>query len=401
MTARRPKRILTTHSGSLPRSRRLLELLVLRNQGKDVEEEFETLVACDMRRAIRAQADAGIDIANDGELPRTGFQTVVTRRMSGFGGESRRGVLSDIERFPKFAELVASRSRPVSPDGSDLTTNTSPGWVTPACIGRVSYDPHMADVSQELDQFQMAVGSEAGDFVETFVTAPTPGIVASSMLRSPENRAYATHRDYVMALADELSTEYRYIVDHGHLLQLDAPDLAMERMLMFKGRSEAEFLSAVALHVEALNRAIRGIPRDRVRLHVCWGNYEGPHVDDPELGVLLPLLYEANVGGLCISCANPRHQHNHRYLSAAPPPADMTIAVGVIDVTTNFVEHPEVVAQRLEIYAQALGDPTRIIATTDCGFGTRAGLELVAEDVVWAKLRAMRLGADLATERLM
>ena len=203
-----------------------------------------------------------------------------------------------------------------------------------------------------------------------------------------------------MALARELKAEYRAIHEAGLLLQIDAPDLAMERTMTFQDQSDAEFVKTCELHMAAINAALEGIPRDRVRLHCCWGNWEGPHIHDVALASILPVLYEANVGALTIEMANPRHQHEYETLRANPLPKDWLLIPGVIDTTTNFVEHPEVVAKRLEETVAAVGERERVIASTDCGFGTFAGREWVAEDVVWAKLASLRAGADIASARL-
>ena len=215
-----------------------------------------------------------------------------------------------------------------------------------------------------------------------------------------DNPAYASDREYLYALADELRREYEFIVSQGHVLQLDAPDLAFERQVRFRELTLEGFLERISLHIDALNRAIANIPPDRVRLHVCWGNWEGPHIDDVELEPLLPRLYEARVGALSLSCANPRHQHEYKLFREYPLPEHMLILPGVIDVTTNYLEHPEVVADRICQFAEAVGDPTRVIASTDCGFSTFAGYVMVAPDVAWKKLELLAAGARLATQRL-
>ena len=219
-------------------------------------------------------------------------------------------------------------------------------------------------------------------------------------LRAENNPAYPTDRDYVLDLAREMRTEYELIVSRGHLLQLDAPDLAMERQFTYQDRPMSEFLDRVELHIEAINLALENIPREKVRLHVCFGNWDGPHVDDIELAPILPLVYQAKVGALSLSCANPRHQHEHKAVKANPPPPEMLLMPGVIDVTTNYIEHPEVVSDRICQWVDAVGDRERIIASTDCGFGTFAAFAFVAEDVVWAKLGALAEGAKVATKRL-
>jgi 5-methyltetrahydropteroyltriglutamate--homocysteine methyltransferase len=232
------------------------------------------------------------------------------------------------------------------------------------------------------------------------MSAASPGIVACTMLLSPNNPAYKTDADYVMGIAKELKKEYEYIVSQGYVLQLDAPDLAMERVIMFGDQPLNVFLDRVALHIEAINVAIANIPRDRVRLHVCWGNWNGPHQDDVDMVDLLPILYKAKVGALSIPVGNPRHEHETESFRKLPLPSEMLLIPGVIDVTTNYLEHPEVVANRICAAVSAVGARERVIGGTDCGFGTFASYEFIAEDIVWAKLQALSDGAAIATKRL-
>ena len=394
-------RILTTHVGSLPRSERLLELLVRRNKGEEVDEgEFRRQVAADMEDVVRRQLDAGIDIGGDGELPRIGFSFYVKDRMSGFGGVAKRGTVADMHKFPGYAALRAGSTRVVA-EGKDLTRSASM-YDAPEAQGEVRGDPELRAASEELAIFAAALEAAAphGRFRETFVTAATPGIVTTTMLRAEGHPVYATDRDYLFAVAREQAKEYALVVEQGHVLQLDAPDLAMERQIMFQDRPLVEFLERAELHVEAINMAIEGLPRDRVRLHVCWGNWDGPHMDDVDLADVLPILYAAKVGALSLAGANPRHQHDWKQFARHPLPAGMLLIPGVIDVTTNYLEHPEVVADRICAYAGAVGDPTRIVACTDCGFSTFAGYVMVAPDVAWKKLETLAEGARLATERL-
>lgn len=386
--------ILTTHVGSLPRSEELVALLVRQHEEAHVDEpEFERLVRAEIRSAVEGQRAAGIDVAGDGEIPRLGFSLYVKDRMTGFGGRCSRKAISDFDRFPGFAKLKFGAI-------SSASTNATV-YDMPAQQEQVVYDHDLASARAELELFEEAV-SEAGanSFVETFVTAASPGIISTTLLPDESQSTYKSDEDYVFALAEEMRTEYEYVVSRGHILQLDAPDLALERLVMFVDRPLSEFLDRVELHIEAINRALVNIPPDRVRLHVCWGNGDCPHDHDVELQHLLPLLYRAKVGGLSIPFANPRHQHEWRLLAESPPPESMVVLPGVIDVTTNYIEHPEVVADRIEQVATALGDPSRVIASTDCGFSTFAGYVMVAPDVSWAKLRALSDGARLASERL-
>jgi len=238
-------------------------------------------------------------------------------------------------------------------------------------------------------------------FSETFVTAASPGIISTTFLRDDANPDYRTDKEYVYGLAMEMKKEYDFIVSQGHILQLDSPDLAMERSFMFQGRPLGEFLDRIRIHIDAMNMALADIPPEKVRLHLCFGNWDGPHIDDVDLEPLLPIVYEAKVGAISIACANPRHQHDWKTIKKNPPPRGMVLVPGVIDVTTNYLEHPEVVADRIQLFVDVMGgDPHRVIAGTDCGFATVAGYTMVAEDVVWAKLQTLSEGAKLASARI-
>jgi 5-methyltetrahydropteroyltriglutamate--homocysteine methyltransferase len=340
-------------------------------------DEFDRAVEDATAQVIALQVASGIDVGNDGEQARESFVTYVQHRMTGFGHAGRRPEKRDLLDHPDFVELTRNRRGQVNL------------MAAPAAIADVAYRD-TAEVEAEC-----ALVANA-PFPETFMTAASPGIVASVM----ENRHYGSMADYLQAVGGALAVEYRYIVERGLLLQIDAPDLALERHQLFAERPLSEFLDWAELVVETLNGALAGIDPGRVRLHVCWGNYEGPHTHDVALDDLLPLVYRANVGALAVSMANPRHAHEFSCFARRPLPARMVLVAGVIDTTTNYVEHPEVVADRLVRVSNALGDPRRVIAGTDCGFDTSAGIGDIAPSVVWAKLRAMRDGADLATSRL-
>ena len=253
-----------------------------------------------------------------------------------------------------------------------------------------------AYVNAECGDFRTVLNQTEGRFVEPFLTAPSPGIIAAAM----KNEYYDTEEAYLGALADALRVEYEAIVGHGFLLQLDCPDLALERHIGYQDRPLAEFLGFVERVVTALNRALVNVPRERVRMHVCWGNYEGPHDLDVPLAEIFPVIRQARVGGFVFPFANPRHAHEYRGFEGDVLTDDQVLVAGVIDPLTNFVEHPEAVAERIERVAAAVGDPRRVLAGTDCGFDTSAGMGRVAEDVVWAKLEALAAGARLASERL-
>ncbi|MBM4440503.1 MAG: cobalamin-independent methionine synthase II family protein [Candidatus Rokubacteria bacterium] len=378
-------RILTTHVGSIPRPAALRDLLVRQDRGEVVDAAAlarETEAA--IRDVVARQLEAGIDIGNDGEQPRPGFSTYVVDRMTGFGGESKRPLAQDLLAFPDYAELLARRRR----DAARIAN-------APQAIAHVRYTD-LEPATRECDLFERAADAQPRQFVERFMTAASPGVMATIML----DAHYHDHAAYVMALAREIRREYALIHARGFVLQVDCPDLAMERTRFFQGDSLERFQQMVALHVDAINHATDGIPADRLRLHLCWGNYDGPHTHDVALDAVLPIVYRARVGALSIPFANPRHQHEYAVLKRHPLPDGVLLLPGVIDTTTNYVEHPEVVADRIGQAVAAVGDRTRVIASTDCGFGTFAGSEMVAPSVVWAKLRALSEGAAIATRRL-
>jgi len=384
---RSESRILTTHAGSLPRPPALVELLVRKSKRQPVDPDvFERAAEEATLRAITHQLEAGIDVGNNGEQPRESFFTYVQHRMDGFGGQSERAVMRDIVQYQSFLTLkLRDLARP-------MVSLIAP----PRAVGAVRYRDD-GPVARECADYWRLLGRQQRQFTESFMTAPSPGIIAAAMT----NEHYPRFEDYVRALATALRVEYEAIVAQGFVLQIDCPDLAMERHTSFAERPLADFLAFVELVVAAINDALEGIPPERVRMHVCWGNYEGPHHLDVPLEAILPRLYQARVGALMISMATPRHEHEYRCFERHPLPREMCLVAGVIDTTTNYVEHPEVVADRIERAAHAVGDAHRVLAGTDCGFDTAAGLGEVAEEVVWQKLRALCEGADLASARLL
>jgi 5-methyltetrahydropteroyltriglutamate--homocysteine methyltransferase len=333
---------------------------------------------------LEKQAEAGIDIVNDGEQGRVGFQTYVTQRMSGFGGVSKRPYGKEFIEYPQFTKRMMERLAKISKV-----------FDAPEAIADIKYRD-TALINTEIARLTRLSAAVKPRVTEFFMNAPSPGIVATTML----NAHYASHEAYLDAIAGEIRTEYLAVTEAGFVLQIDAPDLAMERVLLFQDMSDMEYAKLVEQHVAALNKALEGIPADRVRLHVCWGNWEGPHVHDVAMEVILPALYQANVGALGLEFANPRRQHESAALRKCKLPDELILIPGVIDPKSNFVEHPEVVAQRIETVVAAVGDRERVIAGVDCGFGTFVGWEWVTEDVVWAKLATLRAGADIASKRL-
>ncbi len=377
--------ILTTHAGSIPRGEPLGSLLIDQEQGKPVDQtKLNEAIDARVAHVIAKQAEAGIDSANDGEQGRVGFQTYIPQRMEGFGGVSKRPYGKEFVEFTQFTQRMLAR-----------IPKTGKVFDAPQAISELKYRGGAA-LDAEIARFKRLSAPAASRFRELFMNAPSPGIVATTML----NAYYKSQQDYLDAIARELSAEYAKVVQAGFVLQIDAPDLAMERVLLYQDMSDQEFAKIVEQHVAALNQALRGLPPDRVRLHVCWGNWEGPHNYDVAMDVILPALYQANVGALGLEFANPRRQHETAALRRHKLPDHMLLIAGVIDSKSNFIEHPEVVAQRIEAVVNAVGDRERVMAGVDCGFGTFVGWEWVTEDVVWAKLKTLREGADIASARL-
>jgi 5-methyltetrahydropteroyltriglutamate--homocysteine methyltransferase len=375
-------RILTTHVGSLPRNETLSSLLIRREAGEALDPAN---MAAEMDNAVRhvveQQKKAGIDIGNDGEQQRVGFQTYVPQRMTGFGGVSKRRRGREFEEFPELVAMLMRRFPQVSKQQN-----------APEAQGEIHYRD-TKDIEAEIARFKVIAGSA---FSEVFMTAASPGIISSTML----NAYYDSHEAYLNAIAREMSKEYQAIHRAGLVLQIDAPDLAMDRTMMHRDLSDREFVEMCELQVAAINNGIAGVPRERIRLHVCYGNWEGPHIHDVPLATILPALYQAKVGALSIEFSNPRHAHEYAAFRQHPLPAHMLLIPGVIETTSNFVEHPEVVARRIEEAVAAVGERERVIASTDCGFGTFTNREWVIEPAVWLKLRALRDGADVASRRL-
>ena len=379
-------RILTTHMGSLPRVGRLADLLLALHAGHTVDQsKIDSEVDKAMAYVVDKQIESGVDVGSDGEMPRTPFMLYPQYRMKGFGGETTaRNVPLDDENFPEWSSMRMSfQRRPM--DAS----------ITPAVVGELAYDD-FTGVANECAAFKQCLETRMGAFHEPFMTAASPGMVSAVY----ENKYYDNHESYVFAIAREMKKEYEYIVAQGFVLQIDAPDMGMERQRFFRDCSLKEFQDAVVLHISALNEALEDVPADRVRLHCCWGNSDSPHSQDVPCTDLLSFFYEARVGAICLPFANPRHAHEIDALKQTPLPNSMILIPGVIETTNNYVEHPELVAERIQRAVRAVGDKERVIAGTDCGFGTLAGDVFVAEDVVWAKLQSLREGADIASDRL-
>lgn len=375
-------RILTTHVGSLPRGRAVTDLVFARERGDPVDDtEFATVVAQAVKHVIAKQAAAGIDFVSDGEQSKISYATYIKDRISGFEGDSPRVVPADLEAFPQFLERQAK-------------SGGTPTYRRPMNVAATSaFD--LTPLHDDIDRLRQAsIGVEVAG---AFMNAPSPGIIS---LFQPTSH-YTTQDAYLEALAEAMRPEYEAIVEAGLTLQIDAPDLGLGRHTLYKDRSEDDYLAMAERHVEILNHALRNIPGDQVRMHLCWGNYEGPHTCDIAMERLLPTVLKAKPRKLLFESANPRHQHEWEAFEAlrGSIPEDLILIPGVIDTTTNFIEHPSLVAQRIERFAGIVGRD-RVIAGTDCGFSTFAGFGAVDPDIVWGKLGTLSEGAAIATGRL-
>ncbi|MEO1573651.1 MAG: cobalamin-independent methionine synthase II family protein [Pseudomonadota bacterium] len=371
-------RILTTHVGSLPRSSAVTDAVFALERGETVPTAAATIRDA-VQAVVAQQVASGVDVVSDGEMSKISYATYIKDRISGFDGDSERDPPSDLQDFPGFLKRQAS-------------SGGTPTYRRPCCVGDIRVKD-MGPVREDLDNLTRAT-TEHGP-TESFMNAASPGVIA---LFQP-NQHYPSHEAYLEALAEAMAHEYRAIVDAGVILQIDSPDLGLGRHMLFKDKSDEEYLALASLHVDALNHALAGVPKDRVRLHVCWGNYEGPHHHDAPMSMVLPLALRAHVGALLFESANPRHAHEWTTFAQTDLPDDLILIPGVIDSTTNFVEHPELVAQRIDRFADIVGRE-RVIAGTDCGFSTFAGFGAVDPDITYAKLASLAEGAAIASQRL-
>jgi len=370
-------RVLTTHTGSLPRPADLIRMMFAREEGVPVDgPALAARIRAAVTEVVRQQTDAGITVVSDGELSKPSYATYIKDRLSGFGGTSQSLQYRDLVDFPEMAKRVfgdPGRSR----------------RKTPACTGPVSLrDPAAAQV--DVDNLKAALRSvEVND---VFMSAASPGVI-SLFFRDDH---YGNHEAYLFAIADAMRQEYETVARAGFILQLDCPDLAMGRHIQFAGLGLEEFRKMARLHLAALDHAVANIPPEQLRIHLCWGNYEGPHHYDVPLADILDLVFAARPQGISFEAANPRHAHEWRVFERVKLPPDKVIIPGVLDSTTNFIEHPELVAERIGRYARLVGREN-VIAGTDCGFGTWVGQAAVDPDIVWAKLASLAEGARLAS----
>ena len=375
------ERVRTTHVGSLPRPQGVVRQVFAQDRGEEIDAaEFDRVVGAAVRDVVRTQVEAGVDVVSDGEMSKIGYATYIRHRLSGFElGEVPRATPADLDAYPRFRDRLAAEGATAK-------------YLRPICRGPIAYE-NREPLERDLQRFRAAREAEHAD--GAFMNAPSPGIIA---LFQP-NEFYPSTGDYLRAIAEAMKTEYEHIAESGILLQVDAPDLAMGRHIMYRDRSDEEFVAAAEAHIEALNQALRDVPSDRVRLHVCWGNYEGPHHLDIGVEKVIHLILEAKPSTILFEAANPRHAHEWTVWRDASIPEDKVLVPGVVDTTTNFIEHPELIAERILRFADVVGRE-RVQAGTDCGFGTWAGFGPIDPDICWAKLRSLAEGAALASKRL-
>jgi 5-methyltetrahydropteroyltriglutamate--homocysteine methyltransferase len=392
------ERILTTHVGSLPRPQDLAGMILRGAQTGSPEQRaaYEERVKSAVREVVEKQIAAGVDIVSDGEQGKIGFVNYVKDRLDGFNGRATPFLAADLAEFPGLgsggaaAAIAALAARDNAGGGAPAAERPAPNW-TPACDGLISYREHEA---YEKDITNLKAALQGKQVEEAFICSITPGNVAQVLA----NQYYPSRSDYLQALADAMKVEYRAIVDAGFLVQLDACDLAMDRHINFKDNTVAEFREVIAENVEVINQATSGIPTDRIRLHLCWGNYQGPHHRDVDLKDIVDIVLRVRCGALSFEAANPRHAHEWKVWREVPVPQDLILIPGVIDTNSTYLEHPEVVADRIKNFAGIVG-PERVVASTDCGFGTFIYLT-VPEQLAYAKLRTLADGAALASKEL-
>ncbi len=372
--------IKTTHTGSLPRTQKVVDMIFARENGDPYDQAaFDAVMTKACADTVKKQAEVGVGIVSDGETSKISYATYVKDRYTGFSGDSPRNAPGDLKLFPSFLKRLAD-------DGG------TPQYARPMCTGEVKskgQDDLQSDIAN------LKAGMAANGIAEGFMNAASPGVISLFL----QNDFYATREDYLAALADAMAEEYRTIVDAGLYLQLDCPDLALSRHMLFQDLSDDEFLKIAATHVEALNHALKGIDPTRVRVHICWGNYEGPHVCDIDMAKVFGTLMSVDASQLLFETSNPRHAHEWTVFRdrASEIPEDKILVPGVVDTTTNFVEHPEVVAQRLDRFVPFMGTD-RVIAGSDCGFGTFAGFGAVDPDIAYAKLKSLVEGTQIANQ---
>lgn len=371
--------LLATHVGSLPRSQTVVDFLFARERGQAYDQAaFDAAMAAAVMDVVGQQVAAGVDIVSDGETSKISYATYVKDRYTGFDGDSPRNPPADLKMFPRFLERIAK-------------SGGTPQYARPQCVGPV-VSKGQGELQKDIAALQAAMAAHG--VTRGFMNAASPGVISLFL----QNAYYPTREAYLEALAEAMREEYRTILESGLDLQLDCPDLALSRHMLFTHLSDEEFLAVAGLHVEALQHALAGLPQDRIRLHICWGNYEGPHCCDIDMAKVFPLLMRVPARYILFETANPRHGHEWVVFRdrAREIPDDKVLVPGAVDTTTNFIEHPELVRQRLERFTAIVG-VDRVIAGSDCGFGTFAGYGAVDPDIAWAKLKTLKDGARLVS----
>ena len=375
-------KIPTSHVGSLPRTQDVVDFIFARENGESYDQvAFDNCMSSACNETVRRQVEAGVDIVSDGETSKISYATYVKDRYTGFSGDSPRNAPADLKQFPSFLERLAN-------------SGGTPQYARPMCTGEVTSKGH-GELQADIDNLK--AGMAAHGATRGFMNAASPGVISLFL----QNQHYATREAYLAALADAMKEEYETIVGAGLDLQLDCPDLALSRHMLFADLSDDEFVKIAAMHVEALNHALREIDPARVRVHICWGNYEGPHVCDIDMDKVFSTLMKTRARYVLFETSNPRHAHEWTVFRdrASEIPDDKVLVPGVVDTTTNFVEHPELVAERIARFVDIVG-AERVIAGSDCGFGTFAGFGAVDPDIAYAKLATLAEGAALASARL-
>ncbi|MDC1410695.1 cobalamin-independent methionine synthase II family protein [Amylibacter sp.] len=372
-------RILTSHVGSLPRSQEVVDFIFARENNENYDEtSFDEAMTKAVHDTVGKQTESGIDIVSDGETSKISYATYVKDRYTGFSGDSPRNAPADLKMFPTFLERLANEGG-------------TPQYARPMCTGPVS-SKGQGELQKDITNLKAAMSAHGR--TRGFMNAASPGVISLFL----QNDFYKTREEYLSSLADAMKTEYETIVASGLDLQLDCPDLALSRHMLFNDLTDDEFLKVAASHVEALNYALKDVPEDKVRIHICWGNYEGPHCCDIPMDKMFSTLMSANAGYLLFETSNPRHAHEWTVFRdrKSEIPDNKVLVPGVVDTTTNFIEHPELVAQRIERFANIVGKD-RVIAGSDCGFGTFAGFGAVDPQIAYAKLKSLSEGAALAS----
>ena len=371
-------KIKTTHVGSLPRSNELSELLFKKDKKEKIDLiKFDEVVKKDVEKIVKKQIELGIDIISDGEMSKISYATYVKDRIDGFSGESERRAPKDLDDFPSFKERIAR-------------TGGTPTYTRPCCTNELKVKD-TTSLAKDIKNFKDVL--RANNHKEAFMNAASPGVISAFL----PNKFYKNDDEYLENLSNVMKSEYEEIVSNGIYLQLDCPDLALARHMTFKDLPEQEFLKKAEKQIEYLNHAIKNIDKSKIRMHICWGNYEGPHTHDISLNKIMPIVLKANVETILIESSNPRHSHEWQIFEDIKLPNDKMIAPGVIDSTTNFVEHPEVIKNRLIKFSKVI-NKDQIIAGTDCGFSTFAGFGNVDENIVYKKLESLVRGAELASK---